>query len=132
MIILSASTTLIAATAVFLLVLIVLVSILLYAKSKLVPSGDVTITINNDKELVVEAGTNLLNTLSSKKIFIPSACGGQGTCGMCRVQIPEGAGETDQAGFVAGLQGNRTSAGRREGQGSEGQAGRGVIRDHRD
>jgi len=93
MIILSATTTLISATAVFLLVLVILVAVLLFAKSKLVPSGDVKITINNDKELTVEAGTNLLSTLSSQKIFIPSACGGQGTCGMCRVQIPEGAGE---------------------------------------
>ena len=94
MILLSASTTtLITATAGFLIVILVLVAILLFAKSKLLPGGDVKLTINEDKELTVAAGTNLLNTLSSEKIFIPSACGGQGTCGMCRLQITDGGGE---------------------------------------
>ncbi|MBN2663515.1 MAG: NADH:ubiquinone reductase (Na(+)-transporting) subunit F [Bacteroidales bacterium] len=94
MILLSASTTtLITATAGFLIVILVLVAILLFAKSKLLPGGDVKLTINEDKELTVAAGSNLLNTLGSEKIFIPSACGGQGTCGMCRLQITEGGGE---------------------------------------
>jgi Na+-transporting NADH:ubiquinone oxidoreductase subunit F len=79
--------------AIFLLVLLLLVSILLYAKKKLTPSGEVTININDgDKELVVEPGSTLLSTLGSNKIFLPSACGGGGTCGMCRCQVDEGAG----------------------------------------
>ena len=93
MILLSASTTLIAATAGFLILTLILVGLLLFAKSKLLPSGDVIVAINGEKELKVPAGTNLLNTLATEKIFVPSACGGQGTCGMCRLQITEGGGE---------------------------------------
>ncbi len=93
MIYLSATITVIAAVVGFLLITLILVSILLYAKTKLLPEGNVKITINDDKELEVAAGTNLLNTLGSEKIFVPSACGGQGTCGMCRVQITDGGGE---------------------------------------
>lgn len=93
MILLSATTTLITATVGFLILVLILVAILLFAKSKLVPGGDVKLTINDDKELTVEAGSNLLNTLGTEKIFIPSACGGQGTCGMCKLQINEGGGE---------------------------------------
>jgi len=77
----------------FLIVILILVGILLYAKTKLLPEGKVKVLINNEKELSVSAGINLLNTLSAEKIFVPSACGGQGTCGMCRLQIEEGAGE---------------------------------------
>jgi len=69
------------------------VSILLYAKKKLMPSGNVTIDINEgEKELTVEAGGTLLSTLGENKIFLPSACGGGGTCGMCRCQVHDGAG----------------------------------------
>ncbi|TAJ09399.1 NADH:ubiquinone reductase (Na(+)-transporting) subunit F [Marinilabiliaceae bacterium JC017] len=78
---------------VFLVVMLALVSILLYAKKKLTPSGEVTININEgEKELVVEPGQTLLSALGSNKIFLPSACGGGGTCGMCRCQVIEGAG----------------------------------------
>ncbi|MCU4157209.1 NADH:ubiquinone reductase (Na(+)-transporting) subunit F [Carboxylicivirga sp. A043] len=79
--------------AIFLLVILALVSILLYAKKKLMPSGEVTININDgEKELVVEPGQTLLSALGSNKIFLPSACGGGGTCAMCRCQVDSGAG----------------------------------------
>jgi Na+-transporting NADH:ubiquinone oxidoreductase subunit F len=79
--------------AIFLFVLLLLVSILLYAKKKLTPSGEVTININDgDRELVVEPGSTLLSTLGNNKIFLPSACGGGGTCAMCKCQVDEGAG----------------------------------------
>jgi len=77
---------------VFLVVTLLLVGILLYAKKKLTPSGEVTIKINNEKEIVTEPGSTLLSTLSAQKIFLPSACGGGGTCGMCRLQVKSGAG----------------------------------------
>jgi Na+-transporting NADH:ubiquinone oxidoreductase subunit F len=77
----------------FVLVILVLVAILLYAKAKLLPSGEVTITINGEKDLVVKPGTTLLTTLGDNKILLPSACGGGGTCAMCRCQVTEGGGE---------------------------------------
>ena len=94
MVLLASQSTVIAVSViVFLLVTLLLVSILLYAKKKLTPSGDVTIDINDgEKELVVEAGETLLSTLGANKIFLPSACGGGGTCGMCGCQIHDGAG----------------------------------------
>ncbi|MGD8439704.1 MAG: NADH:ubiquinone reductase (Na(+)-transporting) subunit F [Holophagae bacterium] len=80
--------------AVFVIVIVALVVILMIAKSKLVASGDVTITINEDpdKALVTPAGGTLLNTLAENKIFIPSACGGKGTCGVCKVDVMSGGG----------------------------------------
>lgn len=94
MIILSiASTTIISSVIVFLLFNALLVYIILYAKSKLIPSGLVKIIINNEDTLETEAGSTLLSTLSNKKIFLPSACGGGGTCGMCKCQILSGGGE---------------------------------------
>jgi len=69
-----------------------LVLVLLFARKKLTPQGEVTITINDEKELVTNPGSTLLSTLSNEKIFVPSACGGGGTCGMCKVQVHEGAG----------------------------------------
>jgi len=77
----------------FLLVILLLVSVLLFAKKKLTPQGAVTININNEKDIETEPGSTLLSTLSNEKIFIPSACGGGGTCGMCKVQVFEGAGD---------------------------------------
>ncbi len=79
--------------AMFLLVMLMLVGILLYARSKLVPSGPVKVTINNEKELTVNAGDTLLTTLSRESIYLPSACGGGGTCAMCKCQIMDGAGD---------------------------------------
>ncbi len=77
----------------FLIVVFVLVGILLFAKSKLVASGDINIKINNEKSIVVPAGNTLLTTLGNSKIFLPSACGGGGTCLQCRCQVVEGGGE---------------------------------------
>jgi len=75
-------------------VILALVVVLMIARGKLVSTGDVTLTINEDpdKALVVPAGNTLLNTLSSQEIFIPSACGGKGTCGVCKVTVVEGGG----------------------------------------
>jgi len=77
---------------VFLVVTLLLVGILLYAKAKLTPSGEVTIRINGEKEITTEPGSTVLSTLSGQKIFLPSACGGGGTCGMCRLQVTKGGG----------------------------------------
>ncbi|MCH1401368.1 MAG: NADH:ubiquinone reductase (Na(+)-transporting) subunit F [Schleiferiaceae bacterium] len=87
-----ATSTVISAVAVFVVVILALVTILLQAKARLSPSGPVKLNINGD-EVEVESGTTLLNTLSNQKIFLPSACGGGGTCGMCKCQVTEGGGE---------------------------------------
>lgn len=78
---------------VFLVIILLLVILLLVAKRYLMPSGDVTITINGEKELVTPAGGTLLNTLSTQSIFLPSACGGGGSCAQCRCQVVEGGGD---------------------------------------
>ena len=87
-------TTIILGVAVFVVVIIALVIVLMIAKSKLVAAGDVTVIVNNDpdKAIVTAAGDTLLNTLAAQKIFIPSACGGKGTCGVCKVEVHEGGG----------------------------------------
>jgi Na+-transporting NADH:ubiquinone oxidoreductase subunit F len=76
---------------VFLVIVLLLVSILIFAKARLTPQGKVNLKLN-DRELSVAPGSNLLSTLSNNGIFLPSACGGGGTCGMCKCQIPEGGG----------------------------------------
>ncbi len=88
-------TTIVTAIIAFTFIILLLVMILLYAQSKLVQSGDVRIVINGDESnaLVTAAGTTLLSTLSSEKVFLPSACGGGGTCAMCKCVIEEGGGE---------------------------------------
>jgi len=78
--------------AIFLLITLLLVWILLFARKKLMPQGKVKITINDEKELETDPGSTLLSTLATNKIFIPSACGGGGTCGMCHVQVNSGGG----------------------------------------
>jgi Na+-transporting NADH:ubiquinone oxidoreductase subunit F len=83
--------TLLYSIIVFLLIIMLLVIMLLYARDKLSPKGDVTLHIN-ERDLVVSPGSNLLTTLSGNGIFLPSACGGGGTCGMCKCQIIEGGG----------------------------------------
>jgi len=88
---LSIAGTVLISMAVFLLVMILLVVVLLYARKKLTPQGDITLKIN-DREMVVSPGSSLLSTMSNNGIFLPSACGGGGTCGMCRCQITEGGG----------------------------------------
>ncbi len=74
-------------------VVLALVVIILLAKSKLVASGPVKINLNGKKEMTVAAGGKLLNVLSDQKIFVPSACGGGGTCGQCTVKVHEGGGD---------------------------------------
>ncbi|MCP4147514.1 MAG: NADH:ubiquinone reductase (Na(+)-transporting) subunit F [bacterium] len=79
----------------FTLIVIALVVVILLAKSKLVPSGNVKIVINEDEEntLEVPVGGKLLNALAESKIFVSSACGGGGTCGQCTVKVHEGGGD---------------------------------------
>ncbi len=85
--------SMITSISVFLLVILLLVIILLVAKRYLVASGDVKITINGDKDITAEAGSTLLNTLASQNIFLPSACGGSGSCAQCKCQVLDGGGE---------------------------------------
>lgn len=85
--------TIIATIAVFLFVILLLVGLLLFAKAKLSPSGKVSIDINGEKQVEVDGGNTLLTTLGDQKIFLPSACGGGGTCAMCKCQVLEGGGE---------------------------------------
>lgn len=87
------SLTIWASVIVFLLIILVLVVIILVAKEKLLPSGNVKITVNDDKELDVSMGGTLLNTLQSQNIYLSSACGGGGTCAQCRCRVTEGGGE---------------------------------------
>jgi len=88
-------TTILASIAVFTGSIIILVLLLNFASSKLVNTGNVKIVINDNEEksLNVPAGMTLLNTLSEQKIFLPSACGGGGTCAMCKVQVKDGGGD---------------------------------------
>ncbi|MDQ3683085.1 MAG: NADH:ubiquinone reductase (Na(+)-transporting) subunit F, partial [Bacteroidota bacterium] len=83
----------IASIAVFLAFTLFLVGLILFAKAKLTPSGLVKILINGQNAIEVEAGSSILTTLSNKKIFLPSACGGGGTCAMCKCQVMSGGGE---------------------------------------
>ncbi|HOP13705.1 MAG TPA: NADH:ubiquinone reductase (Na(+)-transporting) subunit F [Lentimicrobium sp.] len=78
---------------VFLTIILLLVGVLLYVRAKLTPPGKVKITINDDTEIEADPGSSLLSTLSAQKIFLPSACGGGGTCAMCKCQVFEGAGD---------------------------------------
>ena len=75
--------------------ILILVIILMIAEKKLVPQGKIKLMINDDEEKSPEvgAGGNLLTELSNQKIFLPSACGGGGTCGMCKCQVLEGGGD---------------------------------------
>ncbi len=82
-----------ASIGVFLVTILVLVIILLVAKKFLVPSGKVKLTVNGENTLEVESGSTLLNTLAVNNVFLPSACGGKGSCGQCKCQVIEGGGE---------------------------------------
>ena len=77
----------------FLLIILLLVIMLLVAKKYLSPGGKVVITVNDDKELTVEQGNNVMATLNENGIFLPSACGGKASCGQCKLQVLEGGGE---------------------------------------
>ncbi|MCH7762127.1 MAG: NADH:ubiquinone reductase (Na(+)-transporting) subunit F [Candidatus Marinimicrobia bacterium] len=87
--------TAISGMVIFTGVILLLVILLNYAQSKLLPQGDITIHINGDPEndITTKPGSTLLSTLSAENIFLPSACGGIGTCAMCRCQVLEGGGE---------------------------------------
>ncbi|OKY83971.1 MAG: NADH:ubiquinone reductase (Na(+)-transporting) subunit F [Bacteroidales bacterium 52_46] len=85
--------TLIATVGIFLGITLLLVIILLVAKKYLVKSGDVNININDTDNVKVPAGKSLLSTLADQNIFLSSACGGKGSCGQCRVRVPEGGGQ---------------------------------------
>ncbi|MEM6638784.1 MAG: NADH:ubiquinone reductase (Na(+)-transporting) subunit F [Pseudomonadota bacterium] len=76
----------------FTIIVTALVSLIIAARSQLVSTGDVNITINGEKTISVPAGGKLLQTLAEQKLFVPSACGGGGTCAQCRVKIHEGGG----------------------------------------
>ncbi len=86
-------TPILASVIAFSIVILILVFILLFAQAKLVQSGDVTIKINGEKEVVVPAGSTLLSTLSGQNVLLPSACGGGGTCAMCKCVVSEGGGD---------------------------------------
>ena len=86
-------TTIISSVLVLTSVIFLLVTLLLVAKSKLLPSGPVSLKINGENEVEVSSGDTLLSTLGNNKIFLPSACGGGGTCIQCRCQVLEGGGE---------------------------------------
>ena len=98
-------TTIAVGVASFTIVILGLVLILMAARAKLVQSGEVTFLINGapEKALETPAGSTLLNTLSNNHIFVPSACGGQGTCGVCRVKVLEGGGSLlpTEAGHIS-------------------------------
>jgi Na+-transporting NADH:ubiquinone oxidoreductase subunit F len=85
-------TTIILSIAVFLVFILLLVSIILFAKAKLSPSGKVKVTLNGEKTLEVDAGDTVLSTLSNNGVFLPSACGGGGTCIQCTCQVISGGG----------------------------------------
>ncbi|MBP1839068.1 NADH:ubiquinone reductase (Na(+)-transporting) subunit F [Formosa algae] len=95
MTILAASTTgtILATVVAFLIITLVLVSLLLFVKQKLSPSGPVKIKINGEREIEVSSGGSLLSTLGAQKIFLPSACGGGGTCIQCECHVLSGGGE---------------------------------------
>ncbi len=96
--------TIIVAIVAFLVIILVLVGLLLYAKTKLTTSGEVTIDINDgEKVLKSESGSTLLATLADNKVFLPSACGGGGACGMCKCQVLEGGGDIlpTETGFIS-------------------------------
>jgi Na+-transporting NADH:ubiquinone oxidoreductase subunit F len=86
--------TVVAGIIAFTLIVVFLVVLLMIAKSRLVASGDVTIVVNEDQDraITTRAGGSLLNTLAERDIFIPSACGGKGSCGVCKVRVTEGGG----------------------------------------
>lgn len=92
MIIGSVTFVVMASILVFLAIVLTLVAALLFARAKLTAVGKVNITINEEKEVSVNPGGTLLSTLSENGIFLPSACGGGGTCAQCRCQVVEGGG----------------------------------------
>jgi len=89
------TTVVVASIIAFTFVILLLVVVLLFAQSKLVQSGDVKIVVNGDEDnpIIAQAGSTLLSTLSGQKLFLPSACGGGGTCAMCKCVVEDGGGD---------------------------------------
>ncbi|MGD8418222.1 MAG: NADH:ubiquinone reductase (Na(+)-transporting) subunit F [Pseudomonadales bacterium] len=81
------------AAGLFTLVVMVLGVLILFARAMLVPSGPVTINVNGERDFRVSAGDKLLGALTEVGLYLPSACGGGGTCGQCKVQVLEGGGD---------------------------------------
>ena len=99
----SAQIEIILGVAMFTGVILALVVLILIARSKLVASGEVNIEINGEKTIAVQAGDKLLQTLSSAGLFLPSACGGGGSCAQCKCIINDGGGSmlpTEEAHFT--------------------------------
>ncbi|MDR1524252.1 MAG: NADH:ubiquinone reductase (Na(+)-transporting) subunit F, partial [Tannerella sp.] len=88
----SGGLTITAGAVIFLLITLILVGALLVAKAKLIPSGNVKVVVNGEKEFEVPIGGTVLSTLQNQGIFLSSACGGSGSCGQCRCQVAEGGG----------------------------------------
>ena len=88
----STTSIIITSVIVFLIVLLIPVAVLVIVRKRLTPQGKVNININGERDLEVEPGNSLLATLANEQIFLPSACGGGGNCGMCRCQVLEGGG----------------------------------------
>ena len=86
------TTTIILSIIVFLGIVLLLVALLLWVRNKLMPKGEVKITINDDKVLTVPTGNTLIATLAEQKVYLPSACGGKGSCGQCKCRVVEGGG----------------------------------------
>jgi Na+-transporting NADH:ubiquinone oxidoreductase subunit F len=86
--------TIVAGVTAFLALVLLMVTVLMGARARLVSTGDVTILINDDpaKAITAKAGGTLLATLADRQIFVPSACGGKGSCGVCKVEVLEGGG----------------------------------------
>lgn len=87
------SPTILAGVGFFLAITLLLVAVLLIAKRFLVHSGKVKITLNDSKEILADSGKSLLSTFADQNIFLPSACGGKGSCAQCRCQVFEGGGD---------------------------------------
>jgi Na+-transporting NADH:ubiquinone oxidoreductase subunit F len=82
----------IVAVALFTAIVLALAGMILLARSRLVPGGDININVNGERDIAVPAGGKLLNALTANSLFLPSACGGGGTCGQCKVKVLEGGG----------------------------------------
>ena len=86
------TSTLVLSIAVFLGIVLLLVAVLVSVRNKLMPKGKVKVTINGKKEIDVQPGGSLLTTLANEQVFLPSACGGKGSCGQCKCRVTEGGG----------------------------------------
>ena len=108
------SLTIVAGAVIFLVITLILVGALLAAKAKLVPSGNVDLKVNGEKDIETPIGSTLLAGLQSGGIFLSSACGGGGKCGQCRAQVLEGGGEILPTGMSVQSEGRygRSGSGR--------------------